>query len=167
MMPERVDEMLAAYKECVGRCKYLKLQIELYTSDIERLKREAAENLAYASGNGEQGMPRGSSVGNPTERMGIMLASGYEPPELTEKKSAMIAMQEEHREKMLVVHFVEAWLEGLTEKERWMITGKVFEGKTYRELIFDYRNRYGENCSRDKLRELRKAAMKKIYDMAS
>ena len=167
MMPARVDEMLAAYKECVGRCKYLELQIKLYNSDIISLEREAVKNLAYASGNGEQGMPRGSSVGNPTERMGIMLASGYEQPELKEKRNELNEMMDEYREKMLVVHFVGAWLEGLTEKERWMITGKTFEGKTYRELIVDYRSRYGENCSRDKLRELRKAAMKKIYDMAS
>lgn len=167
MTPESVDKMLSEYKTCMGRCNHLTLQIEAYSKEIERFKKLSAENLAYSSGNTEEGMPHGTSVGNPTERMGIMLASGYEPPEMVELIRVRDELQKELDIKIVLLQFVVAWLGGLTEKEKWMIEGKVFEGKTYNEMILGYKTKFNENCSRDKLRELRKSAMKKIYEMAS
>lgn len=167
MLQASVDKMLEEYKSCLGRCRHLDLQILIYEKEIERIKRTAAEDIVYTKGCSQDGMPHGTSVGNPTERMGIMLASGYESPEL----SSLVKMYEEFKkeldEKIVTIQFVEAWMQGLTQKERWMIEGKVFEGKTYNELILEYKTRFNENCSRDKLRELRKIAMKKIYEMAS
>lgn len=166
MMPTRVDEMLAQYKVYAGRCEYLELQIENYQKQIEKMKRDMAEELAYASGKSEDGMPRGTTVGNPTERIGIMLASDYELPDVMAYQKAVKQMEDEYREKHLVVCFVRTWLNALTEKERWMIEGKVFNEKTYREMSLEYQRIYGDGCSRDKLREIRKSAMTKIYGMA-
>lgn len=81
MQPEQVREMLDNYRQFQGRCEYLELYIRQMQDDIEALTHDVAEGLALSGNRELDGMPHGTTVSNPTERMGVMLASGYMPPE--------------------------------------------------------------------------------------
>ena len=61
---------------------------------------------------------------------------------------------------------MDAWLKGLNRKERWVIERIFFDGMTYREINGQYREIYGEPCSKDSLRRLKNTALEKIYQMA-
>jgi len=112
------------------------------------------------------GMPHGTTVGNPTERIALMLATGYTTEDVIELQGNIEKLEAEYCQKKIVVRFVEAWLKGLTEKERWMIERAMFDGMTYREINAKYREAYGDSCSKDLLRRLKKDALAKIYEMA-
>lgn len=166
MLPERAEMMLAQYRRCVGRCAFLKKTIAEAEADIELWRRNLAEDLVLSGGANLDGMPHGTTVGNPTERMAIMLATGYEPEDLKDAEASLIPLRDELREKEMVLCFVEAWLEGLTAKERWLIEQLYFEGFTYNEAAHAYAEKYGIQISRDGIRRMKKATVQKVADMA-
>ena len=98
MLPERAEMMLAQYRRCVGRCAFLKKTIAEAEADIELWRRNLAEDLVLSGGANLDGMPRGTTVGNPTERMAIMLATGYEPEDLKDAEASLIPLRDELRE---------------------------------------------------------------------
>lgn len=166
MKPERAEEMLREYKGCVGRCGYLKKAILEAEADIATWERSLAADLANSGGVNMDGMPHGTAVGKPTERMALALAAGYEPGDLKEAKERLMNMIRELREKEMVVVFVEAWLSGLTEREKWLIEQLYFEQQTYAYIISSLRSKHGVNTSKDGVRRMKKAALEKIFEMA-
>ena len=166
MLPERAEMMLAQYRRCVGRCAFLKKTIAEAEADIELWRRNLADELVLSGGANLDGMPRGTKVGNPTERIGIMLATGYEPEDLKEAEASLVRLREELRENRMLLSFVEAWLEGLTAKERWLIEQLYFEGYTYNEAAHAYAEKYGVQISRDGIRRMKKVTVQKVADMA-
>lgn len=166
MKPERAEEMLREYKGCVGRCGYLKKAIPEAEADIATWERSLAADLANSGGVNMDGMPHGTAVGKPTERMALALAAGYEPGDLKEAKERLTDMIRELREKEMVVVFVEAWLSGLTEREKWLIEQLYFEQQTYAYIISSLRSKHEVNTSKDGVRRMKKAALEKIFEMA-
>ncbi len=167
MMPEKVDQMLKDYKPFKGRCIYLKAMIAEMEEDAEVWRRNLASDLVGATGKGEDGMPKGNTVSSPTERIGIMLASGYEPEDLKELEKKIVECRKELLQKSRVVQFVDAWLEGLTEKEQWVIRQQVIDGAFWREIIREYQAKYGDQYSKEGLKKIKRNALRKIYKLAS
>ena len=166
MMPEKADQMLSSYKMCLGRYQYLMALLPELREEAARWKVNLASDLAGVNAQNMDGMPHGTAVSNPTERLGIMLADGYAPEGLKELNRQIEQYEKELNEKSVVVHFVEAWLSGLTDKERWIIEAQVIDGAYWREVMAEYRKRYGEDYSREGLKKIRDAAMAKIHQMA-
>lgn len=167
MLPERADQMLRDYKVFLGRCKYLTALIPELKAEAIYWKQNIAEDITSVGGQAMDGMPRGTKIGNPTERFGIMLAEGYTPEGLKRLEKQIAEYESELKEKSTTVFFVEAWLAGLTEKERWIIQAQVIDGFYWREIILEYRRRYGEEYSREGLKKIRDGALSKIHQMAS
>lgn len=166
MMSGKAEEMLKNYKAYLGRCSYIEAVIEGLKVSIKIAEADARDDLINGSGKQPDGMPHGTTMGNPTERIAIMLATGIMTDDIAAMNKEIAALEAEHREKSLVVYFVQAWLKGLSAKERWMIERCYFDEMTYREINARYREEYGENCSKDLLRRLKKDALAKIFEMA-
>jgi hypothetical protein len=166
MLPDRADEMLRNYKSYLGRCGHIKTLIDELKREAILMQIEARDDLLNSSGKQLDGMPRGTTVGNPTERVALMLVLGYVPDGVAEIQAEIAKLEAEYRQKNIVVLLVEAWLRGLTEKEKWMIERCIFDGMTYRQINAMYRQVYGECCSKDSLQRLKKTALTKIYEMA-
>lgn len=167
MLPEKVDQMLKDYKAFAGRCKYLTVLIPELKQEAAAWRANLASELAGSGGQNMDGMPHGTTVGNPTERLGIMLASGYTPEGLRELEKQIKDYEDELKDKTLAVHFVEAWLDGLSEKERWIVEKQVINGMYWREIIAEYHRRYGEEYSKEGLKKIKDGAIEKIHQMAS
>lgn len=166
MMPEQAREMLKNYKAHLGRCKHLELTISYLKREAERLRDGLAADVATNSGAQPDGMPRGTVVGNPTERLGLMLASGYMSDDLREIEAKIGELQSELGQKLITVQFVDAWMQGLPMKQRWMIERQCFDEMTYAQMNPLYRKEFDEPCSRDTLRRLSRDALASIYEMA-
>ncbi|MBR5457549.1 MAG: hypothetical protein IKV56_02175, partial [Kiritimatiellae bacterium] len=93
MAPERVDEMLKSYRYEVGRCGHLKAEMEMLSRDIERDKASLAHDLVGPGAQVITDMPRGTTVGNPTEKFGTMLADGWVPEDLRAKMTKLAALE--------------------------------------------------------------------------
>jgi len=166
MLAERSEQMLADYQRCKGRLEYLEQAIPELEKDIREWKHSVVDEAASLGGQNMDGMPHGTTVGNPTERIALMLMGGYEPIGLQAAEIELEDMRRELREVKLVVIFVEAWMKGLTAKERWLIEQLYFEGYTYNETARAYTEIYGNPISRDGIRRMRKATVQKIAQMA-
>ena len=68
MAPERIDEMLRTYRFEVGRCGHLKKDMEVLAYEIERCKAGLVGDLVGPGAQEITDMPRGTTVGNPTEK---------------------------------------------------------------------------------------------------
>ena len=166
MTVERIEEMLKTYRAEVGRCGHLQMEIELLRKEIEADKAGMAGDLAGPGAQVISDMPRGTSVGNPTEKLGIMLASGYISDEIREKEARLSELQAEYNERHKTVVYVESWLAGLPERERWMIETQVIDGVIWREILTQYPEKFGEYRSKDTLKRIRDKALDMIYDMS-
>ena len=159
--------MLRDYKVFLGRCKYLTALIPELKAEAAYWKQNIAEDITSLGGQNMDGMPHGTKIGNPTERFGIMLAEGYTPEGLQRLEQQIDEYEKELKEKRPTIVFVEAWLGGLTEKERWIVQMQVIEGAYWREIVTAYHVKYGEEYSREGLKKIRDGALNKIYQMAS
>ena len=167
MSPNQVCDMLGQYKACLGRCSHLEIVIEQCRAEVEERKAHLSEDLIHATGEQNSGMPHGSGVGNPTEKIGVMLAENAFPQDLKDQIRELRQMEAEYRAKIVNVRLVEAWLACLSERERFILSLQKFEDAPYREIGAAYQERYGEALSRDALRKKRNSAMKKIYCAAA
>ena len=166
MTVERIEEMLKTYRAEVGRCGHLQMEMELLRKEIEADKAFLADDLAGPGAQVISDMPRGTAVGNPTEKLGIMLASGYISDEIRAKEAKLGELQAEYNERHKTVVYVESWLAGLPERERWMIETQVIDGVIWREILTQYPEKFGEYRSKDTLKRIRDRALDMIYDMS-
>ena len=169
MQPEQVNEMLKNYKAYVGRCAHLEIEIKYAEQHFEKIRDIIIEASAYhVQDYSTMDMPKGTGIGNPTEQLALKIASGSNGMSeiMQEDRERIKALKKEYAEKMMVVRFVEAWLSGLTDKERWLLTEQVIEGKYWHEILRRYEMDFIDSITKDSLKRIKRKAMQKIYDMA-
>ena len=166
MSIERIEEMLKTYRFEVGRCGHLENEIAQLKIDIERELNSAAEDLAGPGAQVISDMPRGTKVGNPTEKLGMMLATGWESDAVKYMRDRLAELEAEYAERHKTVVYVKSWLDGLPERERWMAEMQIIDGVIWREIIQKYPEKFGEYRSKDTLKRIRDRALDMIYDMA-
>lgn len=166
MRHEKVDGMLKAYRFDVGRCGHLQTEIARLKKAIVHAMETLAQEAASVPSGRISEIPRGTAVGNPTEKTAILLASGWVSDAVREMQKELEALQQEFSERNFTVLFVTSWLQGLTERERWMIEHQVIDGETWRDIGTSFRIAFGEAMSKDSLKRLKWRAMQKVYRMA-
>ena len=74
--------------------------------------------------------------------------------------------RQEHEQRYFTVLFVSAWLNGLPERERWIVEHQVIDGEYWKEVVCKFKTAFQEETSKDSLKRLKQRAMEKIYQMA-
>lgn len=166
MRHEKVDGMLKAYRFDVGRCGHLQTEIARLKKDIAHAMETLVQEAATVPSGRISGMPRGTTVGNPTERTAVLLASGWVPDTVKEMQQELKTLQIEFAERNFTVLFVSSWLQGLAGRERWIIEHQVIDGETWRDIGTSFRIAFGEAMSKDSLKRLKWRALQKVYQMA-
>ena len=166
MLPDRGDEMLKSYRESVGRCGHLENEIQERRDMLESLRETVIEDSVLAA-QPLSGMPRSGKVSDPTAQIGSAAADGWMTSEMKHISQEIRELERELRSQRIVVHFVTAWLNGLNEKERWIIEKQVIDGAYWREVIFGFKAKFGDEYSKDGLKRIKRSAMNKIYRIAS
>ena len=166
MTPDRVDAMLAQYREYSARCAYLESRMDLLTKQLKSREGAALEDAALGGGVNYDGMPHGTSVGNPVERIACMFADGYVSEDIKLMQWELDELGREYREKSIVVIFVDAWMRALTPKEQLVIRSKVFDALSWKEIAYACNKEFGRVYSRHGLIRIRNEAMEKIYKIA-
>ena len=166
MTPKEVDKLLKEYRTHLGRCKHLEVLIPVLEAEIERMKKNLVEETVSLKGALPDGIPHVTSLSNPTQALGILIASGFQPEHLVARESELKAAREEYSVKLLCINFVNAWLQGLSSRERWVIEKHVIDSLTWNEVIIEYEYTFRESRTKRSLQITKKLAMKKIYDYA-
>lgn len=166
MTIDRVEEMLKSYRYAVGRCGHIAQEIKTLRAQYATEKHDVLVAIASPKPQQITDMPHGTTVGNPTEKHGLMLASGYASEEMKELEAAIAKLEDEYYANRAITEYVESWLKGLNERERWIVETQVIDGVFWRDVGVQYAARFGESVSKDTLKRIRDKAMEKIYSIA-
>lgn len=163
---ERIEAILRDYKACLGRCNHLKTEMSVIERQIEAVKIDTAETLAAPKPRVLTDMPRGTQIGNPTEKYGGMLADGYKTDEQIMLEAKLAEYQAEYDDKITTVDYVNSWMSGLSDRERVVIRSNMIDGESWRETANVYNQKFGDAVSKDTLKRIKDRAMDKIAEMA-
>lgn len=166
MTIERIETILRDYKACLGRCNHLKTEMSVIERQIESIKRDTAETLASPKPRVLSDMPRGTTIGNPTEKYGGMLADGYKTDEQVILEAKLAEYQSEYDDKISTVDYVNSWMSGLADREKVVIRSNMVDGESWRDTVNTYNQKFGEMVSKDTLKRIKDKAMDKICEMA-
>ena len=157
MRKEAVKQMLQSYREDKARCQYLENEIPQLEKMADTLRKEMVDD-AVSITQVISDMPRGTSVSDPTGKLGALFAAGYVPDHIRQVETQIRAKRRELSRKQITVTLVDSALTGLTDRERFVVERKFIDGMFWRELIEAYRGTFAMHYS--------KSAMKKITDTA-
>lgn len=166
MTLEQIELYLHDYKSCLGRCNHLKIEMAILERQIEAVKRDTAETLASPKPKPLSDMPRGTQIGNPTEKYGGMLADGFKTDEQILLEAKWAECEAEYNEKIVVVEYVNSWMSGLTERERVVIKAQVIDNLPWKDTVNTYNQKFGDTVSKDTLKRIKGNAVDKIAEMA-
>lgn len=165
MRAEKVDEYLEKYREYAARCDFLDKELKELRRLAEAMKASFVEdNVSVAQV--MSSAPKGSSISDPTGRLGILAADGYTPDYIKDIENEIMEKQSEYEYKIPVVVFVESWLKVLTIRERFVVENKTIGCMFWRELVLAYKREFGEEYSRQGLKRIRDNAVSKIHKIA-
>lgn len=161
-----VDEVLKRYMDDKARAAHLVLEID----EMQRRVNTAVKNLAADEASPKAqvitDMPHGTGTTNPTEEIAIKVASGWLPPEIREMKSELDAQKAEYKRLDANVRHVEAWMMALTERENWILRHQFMRQEFWRDVLEDFSKAFGGYATKETLKRLRAAGLKKIYQTA-
>ena len=173
MTLEQVNGLLGDYRQLAGRCGHIEAEISRLKQEIAREKAEFEMDAAAPPVARLTGLPGGTGIAKPTERVALMLADGeaYRNSDACrrarQKEARIAALETELEEKRLWVRYVNAWLNGLADRERWVVEHHVIDGEIWHDIIQQFNRRYDDDVSRDRLKRIQQRALQKIYDMAA
>ena len=166
MRREQVMRMLENYRRCAARRECLGLEIPLAE---EQLRREREQAVADAALPGHAvDTPRGNGPGDPTARVAVSFASGYQPHYIREMEGDLSRLRDELRECDTVCRCVDAWRGALSDRERWVLDRHVIGGEMYADLLDDFAQAFPATViqSPDGLKKLSLRAVGKVCDAA-
>ena len=172
MTQEQVNTLLREYRALVGRCGHIDAEIQRLRRAICAARAQFAADLAAPSVSRLDGMPPGGQPGSPTERAGLELADGraFENSdaglEVRHMEAEIARLEAEREERQLRVRYVESWLNGLPDRERWVIERHLIDGEIWHDIIQQFNARFSDDISRDRLKRLQTRALERIYAMA-
>lgn len=166
MRMEDICETLRLHRQSIGKRDLLQIEIAEAEETLKIMQRTVAEDVAAPGAQNVTGMPKGNMVGNPTERLGLMLASGDAPRHIAQLKTDIAELKRELHDLTIRINRVAAWLAGLSERESWVITGHMVNGLTWCDMANEYQRRYGQPRTRRSLQRLKRQALRKIAQMA-
>ena len=166
MTHNRVDTILRGYRFDLGRCGHLAMEIKELEQKYNTEKTDMIHALVSPHPQQITDMPHGTAISNPTEKFGLMLAGDYKSEEMQELDIKIMSKTDEYNERKTRVMYVQGWLTGLTERERWMVETQVIDGVFWKDVGVQYASKFGEAVSKDTLKRLRDRAMDKVYAMA-
>lgn len=165
MLPQSVDEHFNQYRACLARCRLIDLEIKEIDEQLDLFERSALPDAVLRS-KGQDGMPHGSGVGNPVERIVIELADGNVPADIRALMERREKLCKEYSTKGVTVVLVGAWLDMLTKTERWIIENHNIDKIPWRTLVSMYRREFDKGASKRQLQRIASKAIMKIYKLA-
>lgn len=164
MTPEQVDKMLACYNQCRSRATHIENQLAIMERQLEMEKAHAMEQDALHAQSYDP-TPRGNGPGNPTESLVLRYLSGYVPKYIKDLQEDVDKVRDELFEAEMVIRFVDGWMIGLTEREKFVILHHVISSETWVEVLDQYEAKFGQ-FGKEGLRKIKKRALNKIYEAA-
>lgn len=166
MTGEQVMKYLTEYRMNRARHAHLSVMIARAQKELGYEAREDMEGMMLGAAL-PSGMPRTTGICSPVERAVQRLEEGTATP-MTNLLAEEIAHMERERDELETrVEYVEAWLSGLLEEERYVVERQVMNGEVWREVVQGYAKRFGIELSKDTLKRMRDRTLARIERVAA
>ena len=151
MTTGRVEDLLRAYKSNQCRIKQLQAKAEALTAQIEY---ETAQHYAAQTLGAQQYdcMPRGTATTDPTATNACMRADLVLPSEIHAMQRERQRLEVTIANIQVSVTYVDAWLESLNERDRYIVRQKTVEGVSWRDLEVEFERDWGHHLCLSSLR---------------
>lgn len=166
MTQERVRGMLSGYMRNKARKGHLEAEIKKMDREYQRTRSELVDTLAGPRAQVITDMPHGTGISDPTAQLAVKLAGGWENDELKEMRREIQRKQGCLEDIRTELEYVDAWVEGLPARERFVIEHQMLRQEYWREVEDGYRERFGYEVSRDTLKRTKMQALTLIYQIA-
>lgn len=154
-------ERFASYNVRKGQCALLRSQI----AELESLMLED-QRWRYLDAVWKpvimDDSPHGNQVSRTTENAAVRLADGVPTHDMRELQTKYLELNARLREADRAVRQVEAWLQMMNDKQRFVVEAHLIQGASWRELSAGYHQRFGEYVSRDTLKRIQRRAVDQI-----
>ncbi|MBR3741018.1 MAG: hypothetical protein IKN04_11290 [Clostridia bacterium] len=164
MTSDQVDKMLEDYNRCRSRATHIKNQLAIMERQLQMEKSKAMEEDALHA-QSYDASPHGNGPGNPTESLVLRYLSGYVPKYIKDLQEDVDKVRDELYEAEMVIKFVDGWMIGLTDREKFVILHHVISSETWVEVLDQYEDKFGQ-FGKEGLRKIKKRALNKIYEAA-
>ena len=165
MKVEVINEALSTYLEKLARCEFLESEIKILSEMLEKAESEMVDDEVSLSQE-LTGMPHGTSISDPTGKLGLRLACGFESWSVKQIKEELTKFNEEYNTLRYWVAFVQAWMKCLTEKERMLVELKYIQKLSWDEIINSYQKAYGQKYGKSGMKVLVQKSIEKVYKIA-
>lgn len=161
-----VIQMIESYRNDAARCGHLEVEIAQQGEYLRQAMANRAEDAAGPQAQQITGMPHGTGVSNPTERIGVALASGYLPDYVRNIEAKLDALKREYDSIRYNVQYVQSWLSGLLDNERFIIQHQMIDRWPWPNVVEAYNAQFGIPLSKDTLRRVKARALNSIFRAA-
>ena len=165
MQPEDVKSYITHYKESVVRSLHLKNEIEEYKLLLERIDKVKVADLISITQRWDI-MPHGSDVGDPTGQAAERIIDGDKSIYVKQVERVILAKEEELRKRSSMISYVNAWLQILSEREKYVIQARCIDGILWGEVEEGFYQRFGLRYSQQGLKRIRNRGLEKICEIA-
>lgn len=154
MTKEAVEKHLKEYRVNSARCDFLRQDIPRLEKLVQELRDDIVDNEVHIT-QVITDMPRGGTTSDPTGKLGMKLANGYEPRYIEEIETEIKQKQLELKYKDVSVWSVETGLKSLTPKERFLIEHKYIQEDFWRNIVEGFNKEFGEGYNnKDTLKKM-------------
>lgn len=164
MSPQQLTEILKNYKSTRARVAYLQSQLEMLDRFLRKCRGEMIEDQVSMS-QAITGMPHGTTVGDPTSRLALDIASGKITPFIKQIQEEIVKVQAELQKIAPDVRTVELILEAVNERERLVLEMKMIDELSWAEILDRMNRKYNNSYSKRSLQRLLDRAVDKAYEI--
>lgn len=166
MTEKRVRELINTHMQTVGRVGHLAAEIERLEREYSRTRADLIDAQAGPHAQVITGMPHGGGISNPTEQLGISVADGYESEDLKRIRRVIGKTLQMYEDALSNRAYVQAWLDGLSDRERFVVEHKRIQHEYWHEVQDDYAEQFGVDLTIQTLQRYDRMGMRKIIRMA-
>lgn len=164
MSPEQLTEILKKHPSTKARCAYLRSQLEMLNRFLRKFQGEMIEDQVSMS-QAITGMPHGTTVGDPTSRLALDIASGKVTPFIKEIQEDISRTEGELQRIEPDVRAVEIILEALNDRERAVFELKMFADYSWPDILDEMNKRYNNSYAKRSLQRLFDRAFDKACEI--
>jgi hypothetical protein len=165
MTSDKVEAVLREYKAAVGRSAYLEIVIGRMEEEYNAAKAiEAQEDVLQ--GVALDGMPRSPMPADTVESTALRHIGGHLPDFIRELGIEIARLKDEKKDCDTTIRMVDAWMAGLQERDRVVLVAHCIEGMYWREVEAHYQKTFGERCSKEGLKWIKRRAIANIIEMS-
>lgn len=163
MTEEKIKKMLSGYRAAQGRLRQMEFDVAELKAHLEAARKQAAEEAAMPKAQNLDGMPHGSTPGDPTGRIGTALADGkIHDPEVSALEKKLADAEEAMALTRNDIAHMDNWLYCLLERELMVVNRKLIRGDSWPEVARCYAKRFGDDMSERSLMRMLDSAIYQI-----